>query len=450
MTSRTPSRLRFAPSPTGDLHIGNARTAIINRLLADHFILRFDDTDAERSTVAFAEGIERDLRWLGIVPDEIVRQSERFALYDARADELRERGLLYACYETPDELDRKRKRLASRGRPPVYDRAALKLSDDERAALEAEERQPHWRFLLPNHDGDPFAPHRADVRFHDAILGEQTVDLASMSDPVLVRADGTYLYTLPSVADDIDLRVTDVVRGADHVANTGVQIALFEALGAKPPRFAHHNLLQDAAGEGLSKRSGSLSLAVLRDEGMEPEAVAAMAVLTGTSEPVHAAPLDRLRDTFRPEIVSHSPARFAPDELRAVNRAWIHELPWSAVADRFEGEAGADEALWNAVRANLERVADFRDWLRIRLGPVEPAADDAFLGKAADALPEEWNAGTWGAWTTALKERTDRRGKALFMPLRLALTGLDHGPELGDLLPLIERDEVLRRLQRAK
>lgn len=452
------TKVRFAPSPTGRIHIGNARTALMNAFVARReggtFVLRFDDTDAARSTQEFADGIERDVRWLGIEPDVIARQSERRDLHDARADELRERGLLYPCYETPDELERRRRRLMARGRPPVYDRAALKLSDDERAALEAEGRKPHWRFLLPNFEGDPHETRRTEVEWEDMMAGHQVVDIASMSDPVLVREDGTYLYTLPSVADDIEMCVTHVIRGADHITNTGAQIAIFRALGAEPPMFGHHNLLADADGGGLSKRLGSLSIARLREDGLEPEAVAAMAALTGTSADVRAASTEELAQIFDPRSVSRSPARFDPDELAAVNRAFVHELSFEQARARLPVEvAEAGEAFWLAVRANCEKVSEASRWLHIVEGRFDPPTleDEELIAAARETLPPApWGAETWKVWTDAVKGRTGRKGRALFMPLRKAVTGLDHGPELADLLPIIGRDRVAERLSQVQ
>ena len=454
----TPTRVRFAPSPTGRIHIGNARTALMNLFLARRdggaFVLRYDDTDAARSTAEFADAILEDLRWLGIEPDEIERQSERSALHDKRASELRERGLLYPCYETPDELERRRRRLLARGRPPVYDRAALKLADDERAQLEADGRRPHWRFLLPNHGGDPHETRRTEITWNDMMAGQQTVDISSMSDPVLVREDGTYLYTLPSICDDIDLRITHVVRGADHITNTGAQIAIFRGLGSEPPTFGHHNLLADADGAGLSKRLGSLSIAQLREDGFEPEAVAAMAVLTGTSADVHAATPTSLARTFQAAQVSRSPARFDPAELAAVNRAFVHELPFEEARPRLAQDvAAAGEPFWLAVRANCDRLEDAAKWLDVVAGRFDPPpAEDAELIAAAQQTlpPEPWDGDVWTRWTEAVKARTGRKGRALFLPLRLALTGLDHGPELADLLPLIGRERTEARLQTAQ
>lgn len=438
--------VRFAPSPTGYLHIGNARTALLNWLFArrhgGRFILRLDDTDAGRSRPEYADAIVGDLRWLGIEPDVVARQSDRGAVHDAAADRLRALGRLYACYETAEELELKRKRLQARRLPPVYDRAALELTDADRIALEAEGRRPHWRFLLEDRD----------VSWDDLCRGPQHVPARSLSDPVLVREDGDYLYTLTSVADDIDLAVTHVIRGEDHVTNTAVQIEIFEALGAAPPAFAHHNLLTAAGGEGLSKRTGALSLRSLRAGGYEPMAVASLAVLIGSAETVRpVASLDELADLVDLARLSRAPATFDPAELDGLNHRLVTGLAYAAVAERLAASGiGGGEAFWLAVRPNLRKVADALDWWKRVEGPV--AADVApedrdVLETAAKLLPPEpWTAGFFASWVADVKAATGRSGKALFQPLRLALTGLDHGPELKDWLPLIGRREAIRRL----
>jgi glutamyl-tRNA synthetase len=434
--------VRFAPSPTGHIHIGNARTAILNWLFAQKsggtFVLRYDDTDQLRSTEEFATGIAEDLAWLCIKPHRIEWQSKRFPRYDAVAQQLREAGRLYACYETAEELDRRRKRQLARGLPPVYDRAGLKLTAEERAKLEGEGRKPHWRFKL---DGRM-------VQWTDLIRGPQHIDTATLSDPVLVREDGTYLYTLPSVIDDIDFGITHVIRGEDHVVNTAVQIEITEALGGAVPVYAHHSLLTGADGKGLSKRLGSLSIQSMREAGLEAMAVVSHAALLGTSENIHpCADYRELIDGFDLHKLSRAPARFDEAELRQLNAKLLHMLPYQAVRDRLGGES---EAFWMAVRGNLERLSDSETWKQIvrgRFKPDVPPDDRAFLDTARRLLPPEpWDAATWKVWTDAIKAATDRKGKALFMPLRLALTGLDHGPELAALLPLIGRDRVLERL----
>src|SRR6516164_7025351 len=438
--------VRFAPSPTGRIHIGNARTALLNFLFAKkhhgEFVLRFDDTDLERSKEEYAEAIEVDLAWLGATPDLVLRQSQRFALYHAAAEKLRHCGRLYSCYETPEELDRRRKRQQARGLPPVYDRAALRLTAAERATLEASGRKPHWRFRL-----EP-----TTVRWDDLVRGESHIDCASLSDPVLRREDGTYLYTLPSVVDDVDFGVTDVIRGEDHVTNTAVQIQIFDALAGAAPNFGHHNLLTDAGGGGLSKRAGALSIASLRTKGIEPLAVAALAVLVGSAEAVRpVASLDELANLIDLSQLSHGAASFDEAELEALSGRTLHRLPYAAVADRLAalGVAGPNvEALWLAVRGNLSRLDDAAIWRQVAEGEVAPIVEDAdYLKLAASCAPEgPWDQSTWGAWTTRLKELTGRKGRALFHPLRLALTGSEAGPDLAALLPLIGRAKALGRL----
>ena len=451
--------VRFAPSPTGHIHIGNARTALFNWLFAlkngGRFIQRFDDTDQARSTQEFADAILYDLNWLGIFQDSTEYQSRRVESYEAAADKLRAAGLLYACYETPEELDLRRKVRRSRGLPPVYGREALALTQEQVAAYEADGRKPHWRFLLPNFADNPQETERTEVTWTDVVRGEETVDLASLSDPVLVREDGTFLYTLPSVTDDIEMGITHVIRGDDHITNTGVQIALFKALGAEPPAFGHHNLLTMASGEALSKRSGALSIAGLRESGIEPMALASLAVLVGTSENVEAvATMPELAQRFELDATSKSAAKFDPDDLITLNRALLLQMPFAEARDRLVafGISGEQaEPFWNAVRGNIEKLADAASWWRIVHNAPEslPEFSDKdleFVRMALDLLPPEpWDGATWKAWTNEVKEKTGRRGGMLFRPLRLALTGLESGPELADLLPILGREGTLAR-----
>jgi glutamyl-tRNA synthetase len=441
----TPPVVRYAPSPTGRLHLGNARPALLNWLFASArsgtYILRLDDTDTARSTDEFARGIEEDLAWLGVTPARRVKQSERTALYDGARKYLIAMGRLYPAYETEEELERKRMRARLMGKPPVYDRAALNLTDEQKKQYEAEGRKPHWRFKL---DGRP-------VVFNDLIKGPQTVNTASMSDPVLIREDGTYLYTLPSVVDDIDLGITHVIRGEDHVSNTGTQIEIIEALGGKVPFFAHHNLLLGSEGEGLSKRIGSLSLAELREQGFEALAVGTVAVLTGTSLPVEPYPnLGAIAEKLDLSMISHGPARFDPAELTGLNARILHAMSYAGAQPRLEPLGLADEALWMVLRENLTVFSDIVSLAALVHGPVTPLItpeDRAFITEARAALPAEpWDASTWSTWTDALKASTGRKGKSLFMPLRMALTGRHDGPELKSLLPLLGRTACLDRL----
>ena len=437
--------VRFAPSPTGRLHAGNIRTALFNALFArkadGRLILRLDDTDRDRSTAEFARGIEEDLSWLGVEWAKKVHQSDRFDRYAEAVAKLKASGRLYPAYETQEELELKRKRQLARGRPPVYDRAALKLTAEEKAKLEAEGRKPHWRFRLE----------QRDVVWDDLVRGRQHVDAASLSDPVLVREDGSYLYTLPSVVDDIDLGISHVIRGEDHVANTAPQIQLFEALGAPPPAFGHHSLLVGADGQALSKRDRSLAIEGLRAEGIEPLAVASYVAMLGTSDAVapHAS-LDDLVPGFDFSKLSRAPSRFDPHELRLLNARLLHMLPFGAVADRLRamGVAG-DETFWQAVKGNLAVLADAKLWWEVVSGALQPVIEDAKLCREAAALlpPEPWDETTWSTWSSAVKQATGAKGKALFQPLRLALTGREHGPELKHLLPLIGRARAAARLE---
>jgi len=439
-------RVRFAPSPTGRLHVGNIYIALHNWLYArkagGEFLLRLDDTDRERSTEDFAEGIKADLEWLGLAWDLFDRQSLRLATYDAAADRLRAEGRLYPCYESAEELGLKRKVQLGQGRPPIYDRAALKLTDADRAKLEADGKRPHWRFKL-----EP-----RDVAWIDLVRGPQHVDESSQSDPVLVRADGSYLYTLCSVVDDIAFNISHVIRGADHVTNAATQIQIFEALGAKAPTFAHLPLLVDASGEGLSKRLGSLSVGQMRDDGLEPMAISAYLARIGTGDPV--APVGALADLLGDHDLSKfgkgSP-RFDPDELTHLNAKLLHHLPFEAARSHLQalGLGHVDAAVWDMARANVEKVEDVALWQSVVKGPITPAiADAGFAAQAAALLPPEpWTTETWSAWTNAVKTATGRKGKELFMPLRQALTAADHGPELKLLLPLIGRERALKRLK---
>ena len=445
--------VRFAPSPTGRLHVGNIRTALLNWLFARQtggaFWLRLDDTDVQRSTEEFADGIRHDLKWLGLNWMREERQSARTGRYVAAAEKLKGLGRLYACYETEDELDRKRKRQLARGLPPIYDRAGLKLTEAERAALEAEGRKPHWRFRLANSEGGQ-APLPTIVSWNDLIRGDQTVDVGSLSDPVVIRADGSFLYTFTSVVDDAEFGITHVIRGEDHVTNSGVQMQLFEALEADPPAFGHHSLLIGADGQALSKRLGALSIASLREDGLEPLALAAYTALIGTSDAIEPqSSLDDLARLFAFDKISTAPARFDADELRGLNAKLLHVLPYDRVAARLE-QRGIDggPAFWSAVRGNLSVLDDASDWWTIVSGATQPLIEDRELtDKAAALLPEEpWDEATWDAWIAALKSASGRKGRALFHPLRLALTGREDGPELKLLLPLIGRDRTEARL----
>ena len=441
--------VRFAPSPTGLLHVGNARVALINWLFArsealagrgGRFVLRIDDTDRARSTPEFDAAIREDLSWLGLSWDELVRQSDRTARYEQAMADLRAAGRLYPCYETAEELDARRKRQLARKLPPVYDRSALKLTDDERRQLEAEGLKPHWRFLL----------NEGTVAWRDLVHGDCAYETRHLSDPVLVREDGTLLYTLPSVVDDIDLAISHVIRGDDHLTNTAVQIQLFEALGATAPTFAHLPLMTDISGAGLSKRLGSLSLGDLRRQGIDAMALNSLLALLGTSHAVtpHLA-LDDLASEFDWRTFNRAPPKFDPKELDSLNAKLLHVMPFETARARLAplGLEDLDPAFWEALRPNLSHLDELADWWRICRFPLAPVVEDAaFLAQAAAELPDTIDGETWPRWTKRLGELTGRKGKALYHPLRLALTAREHGPEMKNLLPLIGAARAKARL----
>jgi glutamyl-tRNA synthetase len=437
---------RFAPSPTGRLHVGNIRAALHNMLWArrngGRFILRLDDTDKERSGEAHAEAIRADMAWLGLAADAEYRQSDRFGLYEAALERLAAAGRAYPAYESAQELELKRKIQLGRGKPPVYDRAALALTETDRAGLEAEGRRPHWRFKLD---------HGAPIAWDDLIRGPQHLDPSLLSDPVVRREDGSWLYMLPSVVDDVEMGVTHVVRGEDHVTNTGLQLQMFEALGAPPPAFAHEALLTGSEGK-LAKRLGSTGVEAMREAGIEPAALIAKLARIGTSLAVEPfADPAPLIESFDFASFGRAPARFDMDELAALNARIVHQLDFAAVAERLP--AGMAEVDWAAIRPNLRTVAEAADWWDILHGHVEQRAapeDRDFLAAAARAAEAvDWRDSPWPQLIARLKETSGRTGKSLFHPLRRALTGRDSGPEMAALLPLIGRDESLARLRSA-
>lgn len=435
-------KVRFAPSPTGKLHVGNIRAALVNWLFARQqggtFVLRIDDTDTERSTRENEDAIKADLSWLGLEWDETFRQSERFDRYDEIVGRLKQAGRLYPCYETADELDMKRKIQMGRGMPPVYDRAALELSDEDKAKLEAEGRKPHWRFKLDT---------PARIEWTDMIRGSVSIDLEALSDPILIREDGSFLYTLPSVVDDVDYGITHIVRGEDHVTNSAVQVQIFEAIGGKAPEMAHFALMTGKGGEGLSKRHGAMSIEEYRDtSGLEPMSIVSLLARVGTSEPVEAfvdpAPLVKGFDFGK---FSRSTAKLDPADLDTLNAKILHMMPYEAVKDRLDG---VSEDFWNVVQPNLSKLSDVAAWQAIVDGPVTPVIEDAdHIAKVRDLLPTgDITMETWNIWTNEIKQELGVKGRALFMPLRQAITGQNHGPDMGVLLPLIGRKRVLERL----
>ena len=436
------TKLRFAPSPTGYLHVGNIRTALINWLFArkmgGEFWLRMDDTDKSRSKDEYEQAIYEDMEWLGLKWDGLEHQSGRVERYAEAIQQLKDAGRLYACYETPDELDIKRKMLQSRGLPPVYDRGALKLTAEEVAAFEAEGRKPHWRFKLED----------AEIKWDDLVRGEVKFNPTTMSDPVLVRADGILLYTLASVVDDDDMNITHVVRGEDHVSNTAVQLQIFDAFGFARPIFAHTALLKTKDGE-LSKRTGGGDIRSLRELGILPMSINAMLAKIGTSDAMEPfTDMQQLVDGFDFKKFGRAPAQFEQEELEKLNEKLLHQLPYDQAKDKLDDSV--DETFWNSVRGNIKTFADVKMWHDVICQPVNAEIseeDKAYLVQAAELLPPEpWDEATWDAWIAQVKDATGRKGKQLFMPLRLSLTGMQHGPELKVLLPLLGRTKTLERL----
>ncbi|MFC3612347.1 glutamate--tRNA ligase [Lutimaribacter marinistellae] len=431
---------RFAPSPTGYIHVGNLRTALMNWLIARKeggtFILRIDDTDPERSKEEYVDAIKQDLEWLGLTWDRVERQSERLDRYHAAADRLREIGRFYEAFETPTELDLKRKKQLNMGRPPVYDRAALSLSDEEKARLRAERGDGVWRFKL-DHER---------IEWEDGILGPVSIDAASVSDPVLIRGDGQFLYTLASVVDDTEMGVTHVVRGSDHVTNTATQIQIIEALGGTVPQFAHHSLLTGPQGEALSKRLGTLALRDLRAQGVQPYALLSLMARLGSADPVELrTEMGQLIDGFDVRRFGAAPTKFDVNDLFPLTAHYLQALSAEDVADRLEALGIPEEIrapFWSMARGNIQTLNDLEAWWILCRDGAEPLIDEedrAFVEQAMTLLPEgPLDESSWGSWTAAVKEATGRKGKGLFMPLRKALTGQERGPEMAALLPLLQ------------
>ena len=440
-----PMITRFAPSPTGYIHVGNLRTALMNYLIArasgGTFILRLDDTDQERSKQEYADAIMADLDWLGLHWDRVEKQSLRMDRYRETAEDLKAKGRFYEVFETPTELDLKRKKQLNMGKPPVYDRAGLKLSETDKAALRAEGREGYWRFLLD----------QERIEWNDGILGPISIDAASVSDPVLIRADGQVLYTFASSVDDIDMGVRFIVRGADHVTNTATQIQIMKAMGGTPPDFAHHSLLTGAQGEELSKRLGTLSLRDLRARGVEPMALLSLMVRLGSSKPVElATSMEDLIAGFEVGSFGAAPTKFDAEDLFPLTRQYVQGLPFSNVAERIADigvPADKAELFWDVAKANITVLADLEGWWHLFRDGATPLVDEGdrdFVAQALDLLPPQpWTKETWGEWTAAVKAATGRKGKDLFRPLRRVLTGRDAGPEMADVMPLLAKRPTL-------
>ncbi|KZX93952.1 MULTISPECIES: glutamate--tRNA ligase [unclassified Sulfitobacter] len=442
MSDQTPDQIitRFAPSPTGWIHVGNLRTALMNWMIARKaggtFILRIDDTDPERSKEEYVDGIKRDLDWLGLHWDRVERQSERLDRYGEAAEELRRMGRFYEAFETPTELDLKRKKQLNMGRPPVYDRAALKLSDAEKDALRAERGAGVWRFKLD----------QERIEWRDGILGDISIDAASVSDPVLIRGDGQILYTLASVVDDTEMGVTHVVRGSDHVTNTATQIQIMQALGGSVPEFAHHSLLTGPQGEALSKRLGVLALKDLRERGVQPMALLSLMARLGSSDPVELrTDLETLIEGFDIGHFGSAPTKFDVEDLFPLTGRYLQTLPLERVAEEVRAAGVPDaqaERFWSVTRENIRTLRDLPAWwvmFRDGAEPVIEEEDRAFVAQAMELLPEPpFNDETWAQWTSEVKEATGRKGRGLFRPLRLALTGQEHGPDMAQVMPLLQ------------
>ena len=438
---------RFAPSPSGLLHVGNVRTALLNYLVSKkdngHFILRIDDTDTERSKDKFINNIKQDLNWLGLNYDEYYQQSERIKLYDEAFELLKNKELVYPCFETPDELDKKRKRLIARRMPPVYDRAALKHTKDEIDSFLESGKKPHWRFKLSN----------KKVSFNDLIRGEVNVDLAAQSDPVLKREDGDYLYNLPSVVDDIEMNITHIIRGEDHITNSGIQIEIFNALDSSIPTFGHNSLLVSESGEPFSKRNSAASINQLREDGIDPNAINSLNASIGSSVDIEAYnSLNLLAQKFEITSLGRAPARYSNDQLYKLNSELLSNYDFEKIISLLGDDKGSfNIEFWDCIKQNISNISEVLEWIRVIDDPINinTDIDYEYLNIAQDLLPNEpWNTETWDQWILKIKEKTQRKGKDLFMPIRLALTGKTKGPELNKLILLMGYNKVMERLKR--
>ena len=438
---------RFAPSPSGLLHVGNVRTALLNYLVSKkdngHFILRIDDTDTERSKDKFINNIQQDLNWLGLNYDEYYQQSERIKLYDEAFELLKNKELVYPCFETPDELDKKRKRLIARRMPPVYDRAALKYTKDEIDSFLESGKKPHWRFKLSN----------KKITFDDLIRGEVNVDLAAQSDPVLKREDGDYLYNLPSVVDDIEMNITHIIRGEDHITNSGIQIEIFNALDSGIPIFGHNSLLVSESGEPFSKRNSAASINQLREDGIDPNAINSLNASIGSSVDIEAYnSLNLLAQKFEITSLGRAPARYSNDQLYKLNSELLSNYDFEKIISLLGDDKGSfNIEFWDCIKQNISNISEVLEWIRIIDDPINinTDIDYEYLNIAQDLLPNEpWNTETWDQWILKIKEKTQRKGKDLFMPIRLALTGKTKGPELNKLILLMGYNKVMERLKR--
>lgn len=435
---------RFAPSPTGLLHVGNIRTALFNYLFslkdAGEFILRIDDTDTERSKIEYADQILRDLDWLGIKLDKIYKQSERIEIYNKYFQELIDNNLIYKCFESPEELDTKRKRLVARRMPPIYDRSSLYLSESEIKKYLDEGRKPYWRFKLSG----------KRINFEDLIRGNVSVDTSAQSDPVIVREDGGFLYNLPSVIDDIEMGITNIIRGEDHVTNSAIQVEMFRSLGKEAPIFGHHPLLVDENGDPFSKRNSAVSIKGLMEDNYEPMAINSLNASIGTSIEINTfKSLNDIADRINLNQVARAPARFSMNQLSKLNSDILSQLDNKIISERLSiKNINFDEKIWNVIKSNIENLSEYEKWDKIIKGSIKTDNLDSDYMKLAESLlpPEPWDEDTWGKWISSIKEISDKKGKDLFLPLRMAITGQSYGPELKNIILLMGYDKIKYRL----
>ncbi len=439
------NKSRFAPSPTGFLHIGNVRSALINWAHINNkngeFFLRIDDTDSERSKVEFINAIEEDLKWLGIKWQKSFRQSERISLYNSKVDILKKSKRLYPCFETQEELALKRKNQLSLGNPPIYDRSSVSLTKEKIKSLIDSGKKPHWRLKLED----------KIIEWNDLIKGKVSFDSKNLSDPILIREDGSFLYHLPSVADDIEEGITDIIRGEDHISNTAFHIQIFEALNADVPKFGHHPFLTDDKGKGLGKRLGSLSIRNLKEDGFENITIINYLLKIGTSQNLtKIKELKNVRDSFDINTLAASSPKFSIDSLKLLNKDILKSYNFSEVKNKFLDLDIKDvtEDFWNFVKNNINFFSETKFWWHIvNSDEIYEIKDKEYLHIAANLLPlDPFTTKSWEEWTENINKKTGKKGKELFMPLRIALTGLEKGPELKYLMPLLDRKKIVRKL----
>ncbi|MBD5405516.1 glutamate--tRNA ligase [bacterium] len=449
-------KVRFAPSPSGYVHIGNIKTAIFNWLFLlsekqkgndGKFLLRIDDTDLSRTKQEYIDAVKEDVKWFGIDWDESFHQSSRFDRYNECFEKLKAEGRVYVCYETAEELEAKRKRQIARKVAPVYDRSALNLTEEDKKKLEAEGRKPYWRFKL----------NEGDVVFNDLVKGECKFNMKHLSDPVIIREDGTYLYNFPSVIDDMDSGITHIIRGQDHLTNTAMQIQMFEALGAKfIPQFAHYPMILNAEGHKFSKRESDISIRNLKNDGIEAMTIANILVGLGSANggKMHKN-MEELASTFALSNYGSAFSRFDMDTFYKENGKLLRVLDFDDVKDRLVSIDGRiDAKFWNMVRGNIDKLSDISYWVNVVYGDIEAPAlssdERSFLNTALSSLPVgDFDENTMKIWANAIMDATGKKGRDLYHPIRLCLTGIEYGPEMTALLPLMGRDKVIERIKKS-